>query len=81
MSSFRSLANILGFTPFGANLARRPDLPWSRVPSDLPIAAGIGHGMGGRVSWSSVAPGQPGAGAVFRLIVPSAEAAATGCAA
>ena len=31
-----------------------------------PIAAGIARGMGGRVSWSNVACGQPQAGAVFR---------------
>jgi C4-dicarboxylate-specific signal transduction histidine kinase len=49
----------------------------------LPIAAGIARGMGGRVSWSNVASGQPQAGAVFRLVFPAAvaEAAVKECAA
>ncbi len=41
----------------------------------LAIAAGIARGMGGRVSWSNVACGQPQAGAVFRLTFPSAVVA------
>ncbi|MBD0274041.1 MAG: hypothetical protein ICV73_19200 [Acetobacteraceae bacterium] len=49
----------------------------SKEPSEgtglgLPIAAGIARGMGGRISWSNVASGQPQAGAVFRLVFPAA---------
>ena len=43
----------------------------------LAIAAGIARGMGGRVSWSNVACGQPQAGAVFRLVFPSTATAVT----
>ncbi|CAA9289312.1 MAG: hypothetical protein AVDCRST_MAG08-4496 [uncultured Acetobacteraceae bacterium] len=51
----------------------------------LPIAAGIARGMGGRVSWSNTATGEPEAGAVFRLVFPAVAGAgaatATECAA
>ncbi len=40
----------------------------------LPIAAGIARGMGGRISWTNTAAGQPEAGAVFRLVFHAAGA-------
>jgi PAS domain S-box-containing protein len=44
----------------------------------LPLAAGIVQAMGGRLSWTNHAAGQPEAGAVFRLILPLARAEAVG---
>lgn len=40
----------------------------------LPLAVGIARGMGGRLAWSNWAEGRPEAGAVFRILLPLAEA-------
>ena len=40
----------------------------------LPLAVGIARGMGGRLAWANAAEDRPEAGAVFRLILPLAQA-------